>query len=106
MPGKARRCYLGRSVRMMVAMRQKTRHLPFAAIGLVLIVVSVAPTVIGMVRGFNQMQRGEGAAAAAAAGSSVALSFHPALIACNLIGLLLVVVGIVLAIRRSARRVV
>jgi hypothetical protein len=83
-------------------MRQKTRHFPFAAVGLALIVVSVAPTVIGMVRSFNQMQRGDDAAAAGTADSSVALAFLPAFVGCGLIGLLFVVVGIVLAIRRSA----
>jgi hypothetical protein len=86
-------------------MRQKTRHFPFAALGLVLIAVSAAPTVIGMVRSFNQMQRGEDAAAVATTDSSVALAFHPAFMACGLMGLLFVVVGIVLAIRRSARPV-
>src|SRR5688500_5149079 len=69
-------------------MRHRTRHFPFAAVGLVLIVVSVAPTVIGMVRSFNQMQRGDAAAAAGTSESSVALAFHPAFVACGLIGLL------------------
>jgi len=86
-------------------MRQKTRHFPFAALGLVLIAVSVAPTVIGILRSFNQMQRGEDAAAVETTESSIALAFHPAFVTCGLVGLLLVVVGIVLAIRRSDRRV-
>jgi hypothetical protein len=86
-------------------MRQKTRHFPFAAVGLVLIAVSTAPTVMGMVRSFNQMQRGEDGAAVTTAGNGGALAFHPAFIGCGLIGLLLVVVGIVLAIRRTARPV-
>jgi hypothetical protein len=84
-------------------MRQKTaRHFPFAALGLVLMAVSVAPTVIGMVRGFAQMQRGEDATAVT---SSVALASHPAFIACRVAGLVLVIVGIVLAIRRAGRPV-
>jgi biopolymer transport protein ExbB/TolQ len=81
-------------------MRQKRRHFPFAPVGLVLIAVSVAPTVIGVVRGFNQME--QGGDATATVNSGVALAFHPAFIACGLIGLLLVVVGIVLAVRRTA----
>jgi hypothetical protein len=86
-------------------MRQKlTRRFPFAALGLVLIAVSVSPIVIGMVRHFNQMQRGEGQDAMAVS-SSAALAFHPAFMASGLIGMLLVAVGIVLAIRRSARPV-
>ena len=84
-------------------MRQETaRHFPFAAVGLVMIPVSVAPTVIGMVRSFNQLQRGEDATAV---NSGVALAVHPAFIACGLLGLLLVVVGIVRAIRRAGRPV-
>ena len=84
-------------------MRQKTiRHFPFAALGLVLIAVSAAPTVIGMVLGFDQLQRGEEATAVS---SGVALAFHPAFVACGNVGMLLVVIGIVLAIRRAGRPV-
>lgn len=86
-----------------MVMRQKpTRHFPFAAVGLVLIAVFVAPTVVGMVRGFGQLQRGEDATAVS---SGVALAFHAAFMACGLLGSLLVIVGIVRAIRRAGRPV-
>ena len=55
------------------------RRFPFAALGLVLLAVSVAPTVIGMVRGFDQLGRDDDAAAIS---SGVALAFHPAFMAC------------------------
>ena len=99
---ESRRC-AGSATDRPYVMRQKTaRHFPFAALGLVLIAVSVAPTIIGMVRGFGQAQRGEDATAV---NTGVALAFHPAFIACGLIGLLLVVVGIVRALRRGGRPV-
>jgi hypothetical protein len=69
---------------------KRPRRFPFAAIGLVLIAVSVAPSVIGMVRGFKQLQAGENATAL---NSGVALAFHPAFIACGVLGVILVVIG-------------
>ena len=81
-------------------MRQMPRHFPFAAIGLVLIAIWVAPTVIGMVRSLSQVQRGEDATAV---NGGVATAFHPAFIACGIVGLTLVVLDIVLAIRRQRR---
>ena len=79
---------------------QTNRDFPFAILGLVLIAASVALTVLGMVRGFGQVQGGE---SPAAVNSGVGLAFHPALIACGAAGLLLVVVGIVRALRRRGR---
>jgi biopolymer transport protein ExbB/TolQ len=85
-------------------MRQKSRQFPFTAVGLVLIAMSLAPTVVGMVRGFQQLQRGEDATAAR---SAVAVAFHPALIALGAVGFALVFVGVLLAFRRrSGERVV
>ena len=84
-------------------MRQKNaRHFPLGSIGVILIIASALPTVVGMVRGFNQMQRGEDATAV---NSGVALAFHPAFIACGALGVLLVVVAIVRALRRGGRPV-
>ena len=85
-------------------MRQKTgRHFPFAAVGLVLMAVSVAPTVVALLRSFGQMRHGGDASVV---NSGVALAFHPALIACGVVGMVLIAVGIVLALRRARRPVV
>ena len=84
-------------------MRQKgARHFPFGSVGVVLIVASVLPTVIGMVRGFNQLQRGEDATAV---NSGVALAFHPAFIVCGALGVLFVVFALVRAFRSGGRPV-
>lgn len=80
-------------------MAQTHRRFPFAAVGVALIAVSVAPTVVGMVRGFNQLDRGE---SATSFDRGVALAFHPALIACGVVGLLFVIAGIVRALRRNS----
>ena len=88
----------------MEIMRQKpARRLPFAALGLVLIATSAAPTILGMVRAFEQVQRGEDPTTTV--NSGVALAFHPSFTACGLIGLLLVIMGIARACRRSQRPV-
>ena len=81
-------------------MRQKiVRHFPFGSVGVVLIIASELPTVIGMVRGFNQLQRGEDSTAV---NSGIALAFHPAFIATGTLGMLLVMVALVRALRRGA----
>ncbi|MEX1229120.1 MAG: hypothetical protein WEB58_02695 [Planctomycetaceae bacterium] len=67
------------------------KHFPFAGIGVLLIAVSTSPTVVGMIRAFNQLP-GEGAATL---DRTVALAFHPAMIACVNVGMLFVVIGIV-----------
>ncbi len=80
-------------------MRQKSaRHFPFVLVGIVLIVAAVLPTVIGMVRGFYQAQRGENATAV---DRGVAMAFHPALIAFGVVGLLLIVIGFIRGFRRG-----
>jgi len=73
------------------------RRFPFAAVGLVLLAVSVAPTVIGMVRTFGQL--GQGGEDPPAISGDGALAFHPAFMACGVIGALLVVVSIIRALR-------
>jgi hypothetical protein len=84
-------------------MRQKSAgHFPFGSVGVVLIIASLLPTVIGMVRGFNQLQRGEDATAV---NSGVALALHPAFIACGGLGVLLVVVALIRALRGDGRAV-
>lgn len=84
-------------------MRQKsTRHFPLGSVGVVLIMASVLPTVIGMVRGFNQLQRGEDATAV---DSGVAMAFHSAFIACGTLGVLFVLVALVRALWRGGRAV-
>jgi hypothetical protein len=82
-------------------MRQATRRFPFAALGLVLIAISAAPLVIGMERGFNEMQRGENGIDTVNRG--VELAWHPAFMACGIVGCVLVFVGIILAARRAGR---
>jgi hypothetical protein len=83
-------------------MRQNAlRRFPLIATGMALILISVAATLIGFVRGFNNLQRGE---PATGVDSGVALSVHPAFIACGVAGLLLVVAGIVRAARGSGGR--
>lgn len=77
-------------------MEQTHRRFPFAAVGVILIAASVAPTVVGMVRGFSQLNRGE---SATSIDRGVALAFHPAFVACGVVGLLLVIAGIVRALR-------
>lgn len=67
-----------------------------------MIIISVLPTVIGMVRGFDQLQRGE---SATAVDSGVAMAFHPAVVVCGALGLLFVVVGLFRALRRAGRAV-
>lgn len=78
------------------------RRFPFAAVGLVLIGVFVAPSVIGMVRTFAQLGRGEDVPATS---SGELLSFHPAFMACGLIGVLLVIAGILRAIVGTFRAI-
>jgi hypothetical protein len=65
------------------------------ATGIVLILISGAPVVIGMARGFDQLKRGD---PPTAVDSGVSMAFHPAFIACGAIGLLLVIIGIARAI--------
>lgn len=67
-----------------------------------MIIIAVLPTVIGMVRGFNQLQRRE---SATAVGLGVALAFHPAFLVCGALGFLFVVVGLFRALRRGGRAV-
>ena len=84
-------------------MRQNSvRHFPYGLVGVVLIIAQALPMGIGMVRGFNQLQRGEDATASH---SGTALAFHPALIACGTVGMLLVLVAFVRVLRRGARGV-
>ncbi|HEY2584434.1 MAG TPA: hypothetical protein VGI81_01570 [Tepidisphaeraceae bacterium] len=85
-----------------VMRQRKPRHFPFGSVGIVLMIASVLPTAIGMVRGFNQLQRGQDATAV---GSGVAVAFHPAFIACGALGALLVGVALVRALRRGGRTV-
>jgi hypothetical protein len=88
----------------MEMMRQKpARRFPFAALGFVLIAASAAPTIIGMVRAFEQVHRGEDVTAAVKNG--VTLALHPAFATCGLIGLLLVIIEIARTLRRRHRPV-
>ena len=89
--------YVGLS--RMIAMRKNhTRRFPFIGIGLLLLAISGAPAVVGMLRDFNQLQHGQDPSAVQ---SGVGLAFHPAFIACSNVGLLLLVIGIARALRRS-----
>lgn len=77
-------------------MERTHRRFPLAAVGVILVAVSVAPTVVGMVCGFHQLHRGE---SATSIDRGVALAFHPAFIACGVSGLLLIIAGFVRALR-------
>ena len=57
-----------------------------------MIVISVAPTVIGMFGAFAHLQTGEDGRAAAESG--VQLAFNPIFMLCGAIGLMLVIVGL------------
>ena len=76
------------------------KKIPLAAIGMVLIAVAVAPVVVGMVRAFGEVRRGGGGVEPTAAGA-VAVGFHPAFIACGLLGVVLVAIAIARALRRG-----
>ncbi len=78
-----------------------SRHLPLVSTGIVLLLFSVAPTVIGMVRGFNEVPEGQ---ADMAIESGVRMSFHPAFIGCAVIGFLLVTIGVVRQMARTSHR--
>jgi hypothetical protein len=72
----------------------RRRRFPFIAVGLVLMAVAGAPTVIGMMRGFDEISRGETAVSIT---DGVELAFHPAFMSCASLGILLFVVGLVRA---------
>ncbi|HTW94308.1 MAG TPA: hypothetical protein VMD30_05925 [Tepidisphaeraceae bacterium] len=68
-------------------------------IGSLLIVLSTLPTAIGMWRGFQQLEQGE---KLTAVNDGVALAFHPAFIACGLLGISLVFINLTWILGRWA----
>jgi len=68
------------------------QRLPLISLGMLLILISVAPTFIGMTRAFNQMNHGEDSSATLQ--KWVNLGFHPVFIACGPMGLLLLLAGL------------
>ena len=82
-------------------MSQKPRRrFPYMGVGLLMIIISAAPTVIGMFGTFDQVQAGGDGRAAAETG--VRWAFEPAFTLCGTIGLTLVIIGL---LTRSHTRV-
>jgi uncharacterized membrane protein len=68
------------------------RRLPLISLGILLILITCVPIIIGMTRGFNQLERGEDPSAAVDTWTNVAS--HPAFIAFISIGMLLIMAGL------------
>lgn len=78
------------------------RRFPFATVGVVLSLVAALPMVIGMLTAFSRMEDGQ--VPDATLSSAISLSFHPALIVCGSVGVLLVAIGLVRAVSRAGQR--
>ena len=70
---------------------RSVRRVPLVSVGIVLVLLAVSPTMIGMLRGFDQLQRG---AAPNDIGAGVVVAFHPVFIGCGFLGMLFLLAGL------------
>jgi hypothetical protein len=79
-------------------------RLPLVSIGILLLLVSMAPTVIAMRRIAEHQTRGDSQAAADAdVQAGISLAFHPLFITCNLGGVVFIVAGLCRGLIRPSR---